>query len=477
MTFTTCDAKYSDACMSSSLRLSAPMLNRFATNPEPLSIVVGSKYPRASIGELSVKSTARVVKKGDLPQPAQLIDLENVSAWGAISEIIEVSSIGSNRLAFGDCDVLTSKLRPYLGKTIHNAFPDGIGTTEWVPLKVDPGLLRPRLLGYLLQSKHYVQMSSAFMAGKEHPRISPNDILSLQVPIPPLPEQNSLVKALDALSGKCRTLEEKIGSELDLVDAYFEKRFGLQVAALDAEMRKQRRELSVAHVALNPDLRFSFKFHAPSVEYALKSLRALPHRRVSDYLSEDIVLGSSVSPDDYDATSDKLYLSMATIKSWSFSRESANAVSEGYFAANAVKAVRFNDILMARSGEGTIGKVALVPVDVEGICADFTMRIRVDPNVCLPEFVRFYFMSKYFQHVVYGEKKGLGNNTNIFPSQLRELPFIDIPFADQKVVVDEINALLGSHFKEKSQISSLRAKMEDVLTLGLTGKPYSHVVV
>jgi type I restriction enzyme S subunit len=477
MTFTTCDAKYSDACMSSSLRLSAPMLNRFSTNPEPLSIVVGSKYPRASIGELSVKSTARVVKKGDLPQPAQLIDLENVSAWGAISEIIEVSSIGSNRLAFGDCDVLTSKLRPYLGKTIHNAFPDGIGTTEWVPLKVDPDLLRPRLLGYLLQSKHYVQMSSAFMAGKEHPRISPDDILSLQVPIPPLPEQDSLVKTLDALSSKCRALEEKIGSELDLVDAYFEKRFGLQVAVLDAEMRKQRRELRVAYVALNPDLRFSFKFHAPSVEYALKSLRSLPHRRVSDYLSEDIVLGSSVSPDDYDATSDKLYLSMATIKSWSFSRESANAVSEGYFAANAVKAVRFNDILMARSGEGTIGKVALVPIDVEGICADFTMRVRVDPNICLPEFARFYFMSKYFQHVVYGEKKGLGNNTNIFPSQLRELPFIEIPLVDQKVVVDEINALLGSHFKEKSQISSLRTKMEDVLTLGLTGKPYSHVVV
>lgn len=476
MTYTSSTARYIDACVSSSLRLSAPMLKRFATHAEPLSLVVGSKHPRMSIGQLSIPSTARVVKKGDLAQPAQLIDLENVGSWGAISEIEEVSEIGSNRLAFGDSDVLTSKLRPYLGKTIHNIFPDGIGTTEWVPLKVNPTFLRPRLLGYLLQSQHYVKMSSAFMAGKEHPRINPADILSLQVPLPPMPQQDSLMQALDTLSNKCKEIEEKIGSELDLVDKYFEKKFGLMIKPLDAETKKQRRAIKVGDVAMNPDMRFSFKFHAPSVEFALKALRAVAHKRVSDYLSEPIVLGSGVSPEEYDVSSDKVYFSMATIKSWSFSQDTANTVSEEYFAANKAKAVRVGDILMARSGEGTIGKVALVPDNVEGICADFTMRIRVDPDLCLPEFARFYFMSKYFQHAVYGEKKGLGNNTNIFPVQLREMPFIDIPVTKQQTVVAEINTLIKSHFSEKVQIINLRAAMEEVLTLGFTGKPYSHLL-
>ena len=132
---------------------------------------------------------------------------------------------------------------------------------------------------------------------------------------------------------------------------------------------------------------------------------------------------------------------------------------------------------MARSGEGTIGKVALVPKDVEGICADFTMRVRFDPKLCLPDFAHFYLMSKYFQHAVYGEKKGLGNNTNIFPVQLREMPFIDIPLMEQRTVVDEIKLLIGAHVAEKSQIADLRAAMEDVLTLGLTGKPYEHRVI
>jgi type I restriction enzyme S subunit len=477
MTYWSNSAKYLDACASSSLRLSAPMLNRFANHKEPLSLVVGSMYPRATIGQLSIPSTAKVVKKGDLAQAAQLIDLENVGPWGAISEIEEVTTIGSNRIAFGDSDILTSKLRPYLGKTIHNIYPDGIGTTEWVPLKVDPEQLKPRLLGYILQSQHYVAMSSAFMAGKEHPRINREDILSLQVPLPPMPVQDALIKALDGMSEKCKKLEDKIGSELALVDRYFEKRFGLNIKSLDAEMKKQQRWLKVSNIALNPDLRFSFKFHSPSVEFALNALRAVAHKRVNDYLSEPIVLGASVSPEDYDGTSDKFYFSMATIKTWSFSKDSANTISEGYFEENKLKAVRTDDILMARSGEGTIGKVALVPKDVDGICADFTMRIRFDPKLCLPEFARFYLMSKYFQHAVYGEKKGLGNNTNIFPVQLRELPFIDIPLAEQHKVVDEINALISVHVAETSQIMDLRAAMEEVLTLGLTGKPYVHRVI
>jgi type I restriction enzyme S subunit len=314
------------------------------------------------------------------------------------------------------------------------------------------------------------------MAGKEHPRITPEDILSLEVPLPPLVDQDKLVAGLDALSEKCRELERAIGNELDLVDGYMDRRFGLSIAKLDAEIEHQDRQLRVADVVANPDLRFSFKFHAPSVEFALKCLRALPHRRVSQFLAEDIVLGASVSPNDYEADSKKLYLSMATIKTWSFDKVSANGVSERYFKANAAKAVKADDLLMARSGEGTIGKVALVPAGIVGICADFTMRIRFDPARCLPAFARFYLMSKYFQHVVYGEKKGLGNNTNIFPIQLRELPFIDVSMTEQELAVQELTEAQGAHLAERERIKTLRARMEEVLTLGLTGKPYAQLL-
>jgi hypothetical protein len=69
---------------------------------------------------------------------------------------------------------------------------------------------------------------------------------------------------------------------------------------------------------------------------------------------------------------------MATIKNWNFDFDSANVVSAVYSEAKSVKSVKKNDIILARSGEGTIGKVALIQDEnLKGIFADFTMRIRL----------------------------------------------------------------------------------------------------
>lgn len=76
------------------------------------------------------------------------------------------------------------------------------------------------------------------------------------------------------------------------------------------------------------------------------------------------------------------------------------------------KRVKKNDIILARSGKGTIGKVALIEDDIDAIFCDLTMRIRL--KNCNPKFAYYYMRSTYFQYLVERYKKGLGNNTNIF---------------------------------------------------------------
>ena len=89
-------------------------------------------------------------------------------------------------------------------------------------------------------------------------------------------------------------------------------------------------------------------------------------------------MGASVSRSDYDDEGNYRYISMATIKNWNFDFDSANVVSAVYSEAKSVKSVKKNDIILARSGEGTIGKVALIQDEnLKGIFADFTMRIRL----------------------------------------------------------------------------------------------------
>ncbi|TNE34833.1 hypothetical protein EP342_02345 [bacterium] len=194
----------------------------------------------------------------------------------------------------------------------------------------------------------------------------------------------------------------------------------------------------------------------------MKQLKKITRKKIKDFISEQIVLGKGVSPKDYDENGDYFYISMANIKNWQFESEDSKLVSKEYSNQNKNKTVSKNDILIARSGEGTIGKVALIDdEDLQGIFADFTMRIRLQNYN--PLFAYYYFRTEYFQYLVEVNKKGLGNNTNIFPSQIQEFPMIDIPLKAQQKIVDEIKAELDKLEEIKSTIERERNKIDEII--------------
>jgi len=149
---------------------------------------------------------------------------------------------------------------------------------------------------------------------------------------------------------------------------------------------------------------------------------------------------------------------MADIKNWCFEKEEAKTVLQSYFDANPNKRIALNDIIMARSGEGTIGKVAIIDNDEnEAVYADFTMRIRL--NHYNPIFAYYYFRTDFFQYLIYTNKKGLGNNTNIFSSQLRELPIPEISLTEQEKIV---NAIKTETDKQREFDKKIQEKKEEI---------------
>jgi type I restriction enzyme, S subunit len=122
------------------------------------------------------------LKKGELDSEYELIELEDVEArTGNIVTSTMVTNIKSDKLLFGDADVLTTRLRPYLGKTIVNDRSRQMaGTTEWIPIKVRPDRLHPLLLKYYLLSSVYIDNAARLLSGKEHPRVAESDFLSLK---------------------------------------------------------------------------------------------------------------------------------------------------------------------------------------------------------------------------------------------------------------------------------------------------------
>ncbi len=200
-----------------------------------------------------------------------------------------------------------------------------------------------------------------------------------------------------------------------------------------------------------------FEFDYGAFEELRKKLRKMSEVSIKHFLNEPIELGASISTKDYNDRGEYVYISMATIKKWKFDSETASLVDLSYSEKNKNKSVKKNDIILARSGEGTIGKVALIEDNIKGIFADFTMRIRLENYN--PYFAYYYFRTSYFQYLIEVYKKGLGNNTNIFPVVIKEFPIPDISIKEQDAIVAQIKVDMDKQHEIKRKIKSVRNKI------------------
>lgn len=288
------------------------------------------------------------------------------------------------------------------------------------------------------------------------------DLLKCEIRRLSIDTQNYTVKQIEPIETEIRALKKTAENHQTIIDHVFERHFEFDYNRFHElkQIKSFVRDMSV--FSNNPDLRFSAKFHREAGSYVMSQLTDITDKKIKHYISEPIVLGASISPEDYSDGEDCFYISMATIKGWQFDSDSANTVSKAYSDSKADKTVRMNDIILARSGEGTIGKVAMISDrDIQGIFADFTMRIRLrDYN---PEFAYYYFRTSYFQYLIEVYKKGLGNNTNIFPVVIQEFPMIDISLDEQQLIVDEIHSEIEKQDSIKAKIVSLRSKIDKII--------------
>lgn len=171
------------------------------------------KYPIRRVGELMRPYPASVLKKGVLEEEYILLDLDQVEAKTGriIDETNVVMEIGSDKVEFGDCDLIVGKLRPYLGYVLLNDKEKPyIGTTELLPFSANNDLALPEYIHYLLLSYEFLHVSSMLMYGKEHPRIHPRDLLHIRVPCPSTEFQEKIVTEIHSKEQKNQESKDKI---------------------------------------------------------------------------------------------------------------------------------------------------------------------------------------------------------------------------------------------------------------------------
>ena len=230
---------------------------------------------------------------------------------------------------------------------------------------------------------------------------------------------------------------------IDIINKVFGVEFDFDWEEFEKQKKQKTYSSNLNEFANNIDCRMGLKFHNLAGKYLHTFLISKTKNKIKDFIDEPIVLGKSVSPSDYDEDGEYFYIAMSNIKTYAFDPEDCKKVSDEYAQSNLKKTVQKGDILLARSGEGTIGKVALIEdEDLNAIFADFTQRIRLTNYNTL--FAYYYLRSEFFQYLVYTHKKGLGNNTNIFPSQIQEFPIPDWSEIKQTEIVEKIKLQIDS---------------------------------
>ena len=181
-----------------------------------------------------VKLGACLQRRKDTVLPSSLLDtsvglvgLEDIQDGGRGGITIRSTKpqeIDSLKTRFVAGDILYGKLRPYLNKV--GIAPDaGLCSTEIWAFKPSP-LVHSRYAAFFLASSFFVNRVASLTKGANLPRLDTDAFESIEIPVPPLSEQQRIVEILQEAE-KIRLLRaESEAKTAELVPALFDEVFG-----------------------------------------------------------------------------------------------------------------------------------------------------------------------------------------------------------------------------------------------------------
>ena len=375
-------------------------------------------------------------------------------------------------------DVLISKIRPYLKEIVYidDSNEDIYFTKAFILLRP---LIDSRLFYGCIRSSIFKDLNSISRTGKGYPTLNPKDLAYVfldRESIDKLNKSNNSGQISAELIKSDAEIKKLLSNKKDdsaIINDAIIKYFGYNINKFNSLKNKKIYTAKFNQFGNNIDCRFSSKFHRPAGEFVYNEIISKPYYLLKEVVEIPIITGQGIS-DEFDENGDYYYISMADISKWKIDYDNLKSVENNYSNSHLSKKVKGisdpvstivekNDVLMMRSGEGGIGKVAISDEDVNAIFCDFIIRFRFNKDLINPKFAYYYFRSQYFQYMIEINKKGLGNNTNIFPNNLQDFPIPNISIEEQKGIVYEIDKELKQQREIINSIETIMKRMDRLI--------------
>ncbi len=404
------------------------------------------------LGEIaSYGDTPTKVMAIDVPDDTWILELEDIEAGGKLL----VKKRADSRMSVGEKtvfkkgQVLYSKLRPYLKKVLV-ADENGISTPELISFDLYADI-NANYIKYCLTNSYVDRVINKRSYGIKMPRVDAGFMVNLPIPVPPIQEQDRIVKVVESIMEEINCIDEeqkKYTNDAEILTAR------LIDAGIQGKLTKQFSEDGNAE-----DLYEEIRAEKAKLVKGckIKKEKALPE------ITEDAIpfnipsnwkwirlgdISAKISSGNTPAGGKK---SNAYVeKGYSFFREQ-NIYNDGiheeglvYITEELLKTrenstVMPMDILLNITG-GSIGRCALIPDDfTKGSINQHILIIRmIDPRL------RFYihtcicspFIQKYIKGNTVGDKDGF--SAGRCKNMLIPLP----PLEEQRRIVSKIKEVL-----------------------------------
>jgi hypothetical protein len=122
------------------------------------------------------------------------------------------SSVKSRSKVFQPDDVLYGRLRPELNKVFlaQGQVTKGLCSGEFIVLVPHKDYILPRYLRHALASAFVTQFAVKFKVGASLPRMATADLLGIEIPVPPLNIQATMVRQLAKIDAEIADLRAKL---------------------------------------------------------------------------------------------------------------------------------------------------------------------------------------------------------------------------------------------------------------------------
>lgn len=146
------------------------------------------------------------------------VGLENIES-GTGKYIATESNFEGNGIAFIKGDILYGKLRPYLKKVWRADF-EGAAIGDFYVYRAKSDVLHSKYLQYFLLSDSFTSLANSSTYGAKMPRVSSDFIGNILISLPPLSEQQTIVKYLDKKTNEIDAALKQIDTQITDLQAY-----------------------------------------------------------------------------------------------------------------------------------------------------------------------------------------------------------------------------------------------------------------